>query len=467
MSTILLRGATVVSDGRSFAGDILVAGETIVAAGKNVAIPAAPDRVIDATGCEIFPGGVDPHVHLELETANGASSDDFASGSRAALAGGTTTLLDFVTPRRDESLLAALASRRAAASRSLCDFGLHMSVTAWDGKRLPELEACCGREGILSVKTYLAYKESIGLDDGEFLAVLDLARRLDFLVMVHAEDGDMIAYLQRRLLERGQAAAASHPLSRPAEVEGDAVSRALLMARLAGVPLYVVHVSTSQGLDAVGAARQAGQAAIAETCPQYLLLDESRYRGDALTAALHVMSPPLRAAEHGAALWEALASGVIQVLASDHCPFTSEQKQRFALSDFTRIPGGAGGIEYRLALLYTFGVLTGRITLARFVDLVSTKAAKIFGLYPRKGTIRPGSDADLVVWDPRRRSTIAGARQWQRSDHTIYEGLELRGGPRLVMRRGTVVYEEGRILPDAGCGTYLARSRRPDHGSER
>lgn len=459
MSGILVRAGTIVSDGRSFAADILIAGGTIVAVEKKIAATAAPGRVIDAAGCLVFPGGVDPHVHLELETANGASSDDFASGSRAALAGGTTTILDFVTPRRGESLLAALAARRAAASRSVCDFGLHMSVTAWDAKRLPELEACCLREGILSVKTYLAYKETIGLDDGEFLAVLDAARRLNFLAMVHAESGEMVSYLQEKLLAQGKNTAASHPLSRPPDVEGDAVRRALLMARLAGVPLYVVHVSTRQGIEAVGAARQAGQTAIAETCPQYLLLDESLYQGDPGSAAAFVVSPPLRAAEHQAALWEALASGVVQTLASDHCPFLQAQKSRFAASDFTRIPGGVGGIEYRLALLYTFGVLPGKLSLARFVDLVSTRAAKIFGLYPRKGTIRAGSDADLVVWDPEIKSTVSAARQWQRCDHTVYEGLRLHGGPRLVIRGGTPVVEDGRIAADPGPGAYLARGR--------
>jgi dihydropyrimidinase len=459
MSGILVRAGTIVTDGRSFEGDILVEGGRIVAVEKKIAAAAAPGRVIDAAGCHVFPGGVDPHVHLELETANGATSDDFASGSRAALAGGTTTILDFVTPRRDESLLSALAARRAAARHSLCDYGLHMSITAWHEKLLPELEACCLREGILSVKTYLAYKETIGLDDGEFLAVLDAARRLNFLAMVHAESGEMVSYLQEKLLAQGKNTAASHPLSRPADVEGDAVRRALLMARLAGVPLYVVHVSTRQGIEAVGAARQAGQTAIAETCPQYLLLDESLYQGDPASAAAFVVSPPLRAAEHQAALWEALASGVVQTLASDHCPFSRAQKSRFAASDFTRIPGGAGGVEYRLALLYTYGVLPGKLSLARFVDLVSTRAAKIFGLYPRKGTIRAGSDADLVVWDPEIKSTVSAARQWQHCDHTVYEGLRLHGGPRFVIRGGTPVVEDGRIAADPGPGAYLARGR--------
>jgi dihydropyrimidinase len=459
MSRILIRAGTIVCDGRSFQGDILIENEKIAAVAKKIAAAAGVDRVIDASGCEVFPGGVDPHVHLELETPQGISSDDFASGSRAALAGGTTTILDFVTPGRGESLLAALAARKAAARESLCDYGLHMSVTAWDGSQAAEL-AACRSEGIVSLKTYLAYKDTIGLDDDEFLAVLDLARKLNLLVMVHAESGDMVSYLQKKLLVQGKTSVQVHPLSRPPEVEGDAVGRALLMARLTGVPLYIVHVSSRQGVEAMAAARQAGQTVIGETCPQYLLLDESRYQSGAEDAAAFVMSPPLRAGEHQAALWEALDLGVIQTLATDHCPFNSREKKRYAESDFTKIPNGCGGIEYRMSLLYSFGVRSGKISLAKFVDLVSTRPAKIFGLYPRKGAIRAGSDADLVIWDPEMKSTISAARQWQRCDHTVYQGLGLQGAPRLVFSRGLPVFEDGKIQADPGRGNYLAR----DHG---
>jgi len=459
MSRVLIRAGQIVSDGRSFQGDILIENDKIAAVDKKIARPASIDRVVDAAGCEVFPGGVDPHVHLELETPQGISSDDFASGSRAALAGGTTTILDFVTPGRGESLLAALAARKAAARKSLCDYGLHMSVTAIDGGLAAELAACRRQEGIVSVKTYLAYKNTIGLDDDEFLAVLDLARQLNLLVMVHAESGDMVSYLQKKLLNQGKTSAQVHPLSRPPEVEGDAVRRALLMARLAGVPLYIVHVSSRQGVEAMAAARQAGQTVIGETCPQYLLLDESRYQGGADDAAAFVMSPPLRAKEHTVALWEALARGIVQTLATDHCPFTMKEKQKFAAADFTRIPNGCDGIEYRMSLLYSFGVKSGKISLAKFVDLVSTRPAKIFGLYPGKATIRTGSDADLVIWDPEMKSTISAARQWQRCDHTVYQGLQFQGAPRLVFSRGLPVFKDGKIQADPGRGNYLARDR--------
>jgi len=457
MPRILIRAGTIVSDGRTFQGDILIEDEKIVAVEKKIVQADGTDRIIDAAGYEVFPGGVDPHVHLELETPAGISSDDFASGSRAALSGGTTTILDFVTPGPGESLLAALAARKAAAKKALCDYGLHMSVTSLNGGSAAELESCRRHEGIVSLKTYLAYKETIGLGDDEFLAVLDLARQLNFLVMVHAESGDMVSYLQKKLLAQGKTAAEYHPLSRPPEVEGDAVRRALLMARLAGVPLYIVHVSSRQGVEAITEARQAGQTVIGETCPQYLLLDEGRYQGNAVDSAAFVMSPPLRGREHQSALWEALAQGWIQTLATDHCPFSREEKMKFAAADFTRIPNGCGGIEYRMSLLYTFGVKSGKISLARFVDLVSTKAAKVFGLYPRKGAIRVGSDADLVVWDPRLKRTISAARQWQRGGYTVYEGLELHGAPRLVFSRGAAVFENGTIQGEPGRGNYLAR----------
>jgi dihydropyrimidinase len=450
----LVRGGRIVSDGRCLSGDVLVDGETIAALGADVAAAGAIDRVVDASGCEVFPGGVDPHVHFALEAAAAVSADDFASGSRAALAGGTTTVIDFVTPRRRESLVAALAARMDVARAAACDYLLHMSVTGWNEQTLAELEQCRG-QGIVSVKAYLAYKETIGLEDREFLELLAAARRLGFLTLVHAESGDMVSFLQQRLRAEGRTTVAGHPLSRPPEVEGDAVGRALLMARLAGVPLYVVHVSSRQGLEAVAAARQAGQTVIAETCPQYLLLGEERYQGDAAAAAPFVLSPPLRGAEHRQALWAELASGLLQTVASDHCPFTLAEKRRFAASDFSRVPGGVGGVEYRLGLLYTFGVRPGRISLARFVDLVATRPAKVFGLFPRKGTLRPGSDADLVVWDPEKKWPVVAAGQWQRCDHTVYEGLELHGAPRLVMRRGAVVFADGRLAAAPGSGAWL------------
>ncbi len=459
----LVRGGTLVSDGRCRAGDVLADGETIAAVGEGIAAPSGADRVVDASGCLVFPGGIDPHVHLELETEAGRSADDFLSGTRAALAGGTTTVIDFVTPGRNEPLAAALASRRRAAGRSACDYLLHMSVTSWREGMPAELESCRRDAGIVSVKAYRAYRETIGVSDREFLALLDAARRLRFLTLVHAESGDMVGYLQRRLLAEDRRSAAHHPESRPPEVEGDAARRALLMARLAGVPLYIVHVSTQQAIEAVAAARLAGQVAIAETCPQYLLLDEALYRGDPRAAADAVMSPPLRSAEHRQALWRALADGTVQALGSDHCPFSREAKDRHAEDDFTRIPGGGGGVEYRLSLLYTYGVAAGRITPARFVDLVAARPAKLFGLYPRKGTLRPGSDADLVVWDPETRWTVRAAGQHQRGGSTLYEGLELRGAPRVVISRGETVCREGRLEAGAGRGRWLGGDN-GDHG---
>ena len=455
MSRTLIRSGLIVSDGRSFRGDILLEGEKIIAVEERIEPFAALEQLIDASDCEVFPGGVDPHVHMELQTRAGRSSDDFETGSRAALAGGTTTIIDFVTPGRNESLLAALSDRKRTAGKALCDYAFHMSVTSWNEGIETELEACA-REGLRSVKTYMAYKETIGLNDDELLAVFDAARKAKLLVMVHAESGDMVSYLQKKLLGLGRSSAEHHPDARPPELEGDAVNRALLMARFTGAALYIVHLSSRQGVQAIFEARKAGQTVIGETCPQYLLLDESRYREkDWRKAASFVMSPPLRNLEHQEALWEALEKGVIQTLATDHCPFRMAQKIKFARSDFTRIPNGCGGVEFRLPLLYTYGVKSGRIPLPRFVDLVSTRPAKIFGLYPRKGSIRVGSDADLVIWDPFQSRKIKASEQWHNSDHTVYEGLELQGGPVHVFSRGSAVFSEGKMNCEPKRGRYL------------
>lgn len=455
MPRILIRDGLIVSDGYQYKGNILIKGETIAFVDKKIV--SAADEVIDASGCMVFPGGIDPHVHMKLRTANGLSSDDFVSGTRAALAGGTTTVIDFVTPRRGESLLTALTARKASAKKSLCDYGMHMSVTAWNDQTFSELDACCRQEGIQSVKAYLAYKETIGLEDDEFLALLDAAHKLNFLTMVHAESGNMVAFLQDKLLAEGNHSASFHPQSRPAEAESDAINRALIMAHLAGVPLYIVHVSTRLGLDAIIQAQQRGQNVIAETCPQYLLLDDSCYNKKIGEAAIYVMSPPLRKRVDQKALWAAMEKGVIETVSSDHCPFNVADKWEFAFKDFTRIPNGVGGVEYRIPLLYTYGVRTGRISLTQFVDLVSTHPAEIFGLYPRKGTLSVGSDADIVVWDPKIECIISAGKQWQQSDNTVYQGLKLNGGPRIVFSRGTVVFKDGKVTAKEGHGRFLVR----------
>jgi dihydropyrimidinase len=455
MKKLIIRDGQIISDGIVHRSDILIQNGKIEAVEKNIVSSA--DEVIDASDCRIFPGGIDPHVHLRLRTPYGVSSDDFLSGTRAALAGGTTTIIDFVTPRRGESLLDALNKRKKQAKKAVCDYGFHMGISSWDRNHFKELEVCSRKEGITSVKAYMAYKESIGISDEEFFNLLDAAKKLKLLTLIHAEAGDMVTYLQKKLLSEGNTSANYHPLSRPPEVENDAIRRALLMAQLAEVPLYFVHVSTRQGIRAISNAQREGKKIYAETCPQYLILTKSRYIGKSGQAALFVMSPPLRGMDDCDALWEGLSKKNIQCVGTDHCPFNLSEKMKFAMKNFTKIPNGCGGIENRLSLLYSFGVRTGKISIERFVDLIATEPAMIFGLYPRKGTIRPGSDADVVIWDPNIEETISAKEQWQHCDYSVFQGFKLKGRPRFVLSRGEIVFAENRVYAKEGRGLFLIR----------
>jgi dihydropyrimidinase len=459
MQSILIRQGNIVTAEGDLRGDILIMQGNIAAVGEGIEKPDPATRVIDASGAYVLPGGVDPHVHMELPSPAGISSDDFESGSRAALSGGTTAIIDFVTPARGQSLLSALQERKEAACASVCDFGLHMSITDWNERTSREMRHCLDEEGISSFKVYMAYKETIGLEDRQILSVMDAAAKQGALVAVHCENGDAIAYLQRKLITEGNGEARYHPLSRPPEVEGEAARRAILLARVTGCRLYLVHVSTRDALEEIARAREAGQAVMAETCPHYLLLDEEVYTHPGPAGAAYVMSPPLRSAAHRKALWEGLRAGALQTVATDHCPFNLKGQKDIGLTDFTRIPNGIAGIEDRLSLLFTYGVLEGRISIRQFVNLTATAPAKIFGLYPRKGTIAAGSDADLVIWDPKAEGVISAQTHRQRCDTNVYEGFRIQGRPHIVIQRGRLAYEDGQVVLERGAGKYLARGR--------
>jgi dihydropyrimidinase len=317
----------------------------------------------------------------------------------------------------------------------------------------------CLEEGISSFKVYMAYKETIGLEDRQILSVMDAAAKEGALVAVHCENGEAIAFRQRRLIAAGNGGPRYHPVSRPPEVEGEAVGRAILLARITGCRLYLVHVSTRDGLEQVRRAGEAGQTVRVETCPHYLLLDEEAYSRPAPAGAAYVMSPPLRSAGHRKALWEGLRSGALQTVATDHCPFNLKGQKDLGLADFTRIPNGIAGIEDRLTLLFTYGVLERRISLRQFVSLTATAPAKIFGLYPRKGTIAVGSDADLVIWDPKAEGVISAQTHKQRCDTNVYEGFRIQGRPQIVIQRGRLAYENGRVMLERGAGEFLPRGR--------
>ncbi|MGE5342984.1 MAG: dihydropyrimidinase [Candidatus Omnitrophota bacterium] len=417
--------------------DILIVDGVIRTIGTGLDPLDSDTQIIDATGCYLFPGGIDPHVHMALPIGNGlVSSDDFESGTRAALAGGTTTLIDFITPVRGQSLLAAAEERMRLARRSRCHCRFHMSVTSWHRRIPSEMRTLKERDGICSVKVYMAYKQTIGLNDREILKVMDAAAKLDLLVMVHGEHGETIDYLQHQFISEGKRQPEFHAGSRPPEVEGEAVQRAIMMARAAGCSLYIVHVSTQDAVLEIERARGRGLPVYAETCPHYLLLDEAEYRRPGFEGAAYVVSPPLRSQKHRDALWDAVGSGVIQVVSTDHCPFNMKGQKDRGIHDFTQIPNGAAGVQHRLELLYRYGVLENKISLRRFVELTSEQPARIFKLYPQKGTLAPGADADIVVWDPEIRDTISARTHLHRCDTSIYEGFSVKGKARDVILRG-------------------------------
>jgi dihydropyrimidinase len=454
---LLIQNGDIVTAHKRWRGDIRCRADRIVELAA-VLEPTSGEVLVDASGQLVFPGGVDPHVHMELPVAGTVSSDDFETGTAAALAGGTTTVIDFVHPERGQSFLEALAARRQEARKSVTDYGLHMAVTWWGEQATRWMADCVHRQGIPSFKLYMAYKETVGLEDRDLICALEAAHKLDARVLVHAEHGDMVEYLRNRLAAEGALGPEAHPRSRPPELEGEATSRMTILAALTGVSAYFVHVTCKQAVDAVDKARARSQPIYGETCPQYLLLDESVYEKPDFEAASYVLSPPIRPREHQEALWQALQSGGLQVVATDHCPFHLAGQKELGRNDFRHIPGGAGGVEHRLALLYSFGVRAGRIEIERFVDLVSTRPAQLFGLYPRKGSISVGADADLVIWDPEASGTISAASAHQRCDRNIYEGFSVTGLPSTVIAAGRVQYQQGDLRVERGGGRYLPRS---------
>jgi dihydropyrimidinase len=451
---LLIKNGTVVTALDRWVGDVYCRDGAIAALGPGLAA-ASGDEVVDASGAYVFPGGVDPHVHLELPVAGTVSSDDFETGTAAAIAGGTTTVIDFVHPERGQDFGEALAARRREAAKAVADYGLHLALTWW-GEGTAAGMARAVAAGVPSFKIYLAYKETVGIDDAAVVAAMAAAKEVGGLILVHAEHGEMVEHLRARLAAAGHTAPRYHALSRPPALEGEATARAATLAGVAGVPLYVVHVTCREAVEALAAARRRGWPVSGETCPQYLLLDDSRYEGPDFAGGAYVLAPPLRTPADQEELWHALAAGVLEVVATDHCPFTLAQK-RLGEDDFRRIPGGVAGIEHRLGLLWTFGVGQGRIDLHRFVDLVSTRPARRFGLYPRKGSITVGADADLVVWDPEATATISAASHHQRCDHTPYEGFRLKGQPAVVVAGGRVRCRDGDLRVERGAGRFLRR----------
>jgi dihydropyrimidinase len=452
MTTTVIKGGTVVTADLSFPADVKIKGGKIVEVGQNL----SGDETLDATGCYVMPGGIDPHTHLEMPFMGTYSTDDFESGTRAALAGGTTMVVDFCLPSPNQSLLEALQMWDNKTSKAACDYSFHMCVTWWDKQVWEEMAEVVDR-GITSFKHFMAYKGSLMVNDDEMFASFQRCAELGALPLVHAENGDVVAAMTEKLMAAGNNGPEAHAYSRPPELEGEATNRAIMIADMAGVPLYVVHTSCEQSHEAIRRARQKGMRVYGEPLIQHLLLDESEYQNkDWDYAARRVMSPPFRNKQHQDSLWAGLSAGSLQVVATDHCAFTTEQK-RAGIGNFAKIPNGTGGLEDRMPLLWTYGVSTGRLTKEEFVAVTSTNIAKILNLYPKKGAIREGSDADIVVWDPKRKKTITAKTQQSAIDYNVFEGFEVTGLPRFTLTRGEVAVTESKVDVHQGHGEFVAR----------
>lgn len=452
MSTVI-KGGTVVTADLTYTADVKVEGDTIVEIGKDL----SGDTVLDASGCYVMPGGIDPHTHLEMPFMGTYSSDDFESGTRAALSGGTTMVVDFCLPSPNQSLLEALSMWDNKSGKASCDYSYHMAITWWSEQVFDEMEEAVKR-GITTFKHFMAYKGALMVEDDEMYASFQRCAALGAMPLVHAENGDVVASLQQSLMAAGNNGPEAHAFSRPPEVEGEATNRAIMIADMAGVPLYVVHTSCEQSHEAIRRARQKGIRVYGEPLIQHLVLDESEYANpDWDHAARRVMSPPFRNKAHQDSLWAGLASGSLQVVATDHCAFTTDQK-RYGVGDFTKIPNGTGGLEDRMPVLWTRGVNTGRLTMNEFVAVTSTNAAKILNCYPKKGAILVGADADIVVWDPKREKTISAKTQQSAIDYNVFEGIDVKGLPRFVLTRGKVSVEESTMKHEPGHGKFVPRA---------
>lgn len=453
---LLIKNGEIVTAASRYVADILCEGDTITEIRSNIP-PRPGDEVIDATGKYVFPGFIDPHTHIYLPFMGTFSKDDYTTGTQAAVAGGTTTIFDMCCPSRSQRTKDGYRTwREQAEGKACCDYTFHMGVTRFDESTEAELRDIVS-DGVKSFKIFLAYKGAFGIDDTELFRTLELARSLGVVVTAHCENETLVSELQRRLLSEGKTGPEWHHESRPPSVEAEGVHHLLSFAGATGASIYIVHLSCREALEEAMRARLAGVDVRVETLIQYLVLDKSYAERGGFEGAKYVMSPPLRDAANQAVLWNALRLGEIDTVATDHAPFDFGSQKPMGRDDFTKIPNGIPSLEERVRLLYTHGVTTGRLSLEQFVAVASTNAAKIFGLFPRKGTIQPGSDADLVVFDPAFEGVLSRSNQVGAVDYNAFEGWPIRGRPEIVTVRGQVAAREGRFVGEVGRGRFLSR----------
>ncbi|XLZ72950.1 dihydropyrimidinase [Massilia sp. SR12] len=452
----LIRGGTVVNADRAFRADVLCEGDKIVAVGPGLAAPAGAE-IVDAGGQYVMPGGIDPHTHMNLPFMGTVTQDDFFTGTAAGLSGGNTTIIDFVIPNPQQPLLEAYHQWRGWAEKAAGDYTFHVAITWWSDQVHEDMGTLVRQHGVNSFKHFMAYKNAIMADDETLVKSFRRALELGAIPTVHAENGELVYQLQQDLLRQGITGPRAHPLSRPPAVEAEAANRAIAIANVLKTPLYIVHVSCKESLDAITRARAAGQRVYGEALAGHLIVDDSVYdHPDFDFAAGHVMSPPFRSREHQKALWQGLQGGNLHTTATDHCTFCAEQKAA-GRNDFTKIPNGCGGVEDRMAVIWDEGVNSGKLTPSEFVRVTSANAAQIFNIYPRKGVIAAGSDADIVVWDPEGSRTISAKTQFAKGGFNVFEGRTVKGIPSTTVAAGKVVFHRGELRAVEGAGRHIDR----------
>src|SRR5687767_6718013 len=452
---ILIKNGNVVTAVDNYFADVLVEDGKVTLIGARLDMEA--DRVIDAADHLVIPGGIDPHTHMELPFGGTFASDDFRTGTIAAAHGGTTTIIDFAVQSHGEALAQAVDNwRQKAEGKTAIDYGFHLITTDLPDERVPEMKALIG-EGVTSFKLFMAYPGVFLSDDATIYRAMKAAGKDGGLICMHAENGIVINEIIKNALAEGKTAPKYHALTRPTRAEAEGVHRAIAIAEMANAPVYIVHLSCYDALKEVQAARDLGLPAFAETCPQYLFLDYTYYEKEGFEGAKYVMTPPLRDKSNQEQLWKGLRGNDLQVISTDHCPFCFKEQKELGRDDFSKIPNGGPGVEHRMSLIYDGGVAQKRISLNRFVELTSTAASRIFGLFPRKGTIAVGSDADIVVFDPHREQTISSTTHHMRVDYSAYEGRTVRGVTETVLSRGNVIIENETFKGKAGNGRFLKR----------